>query len=59
MTLNVQIFYMNFIRDFFFFLMIESDHLLVVSAINVSQNATLGVAQSNTIQGNWQDSVRK
>ena len=42
--------------------MIESDHLLVVSAINVSQksqNATLGVAQSNTIQGNWQDSLRK
>ena len=34
--------------------MIESDHLPVVLAINVSQNAAVAVDQSNTIQENRQ-----
>ena len=34
--------------------MIESDHLPVVLAINVSQNAAVAVDESNTIQENRQ-----
>ena len=37
--------------------MIESDHLPVVLAINVSQNAAVAVDQSNTIQENRQAGV--
>ena len=34
--------------------MIESDHLLIVLAVNVSQNIALAVDQSNTVQDNRQ-----
>ena len=37
--------------------MIESDHLPVVLAINVSQNAAVAVDQSNAIQENRQDGL--